>query len=215
MNPLRRNTTAVLQSARAGLAELATAIAELARRREVALADADDIEAVHVIDREAHDQGLRLRALQDKIALLEHKLADEGREEDRKRYDAAVARIATVLPRRQKAAEQFEAALVNLAACAKEFCVSTTAIMEAWPPDTSWPERVYPGHCLSLERLGAFVMQVFQPPRGHTDKRPPTPAEFIIRACDADRHRGFAATEKQLQAEFISDLRTAHRFAVG
>ena len=207
---LKRNTQAALDRARADLAALATAIAELGHRREVALVEADDIEVVHSLDREAHDQGLKLRALHDRIAFLEHKLVDEQAEQAKRDYSAAVAKIEAALPQRQKAAEQVERALAGLASSVKEFCVATEATMQAWPADTPWPVRVFPRHCLSPERLGRLVQETFEPARGHADKRPRQPSEYLTRAANADQHRGFAATEKQLHDEFIADLRTAH-----
>jgi hypothetical protein len=206
---LKRDTSAALDRARADLTALATAIAELQQRRDAALAGDDDVAELVVLDREADEQGLRLRALQGRIGHLESRLASEHAAQRATDYKAAVAKIEIALPRRAKAAEGVERALANLANATKEFMLSTESILKAWPPGVEWPP-VYPAHALSLERLGALIAQIFTPARGHADRRPATPGEYLSRACDADRPRGFAQRERELQDEFVSDLKTVH-----
>jgi hypothetical protein len=193
------------------LTDLAAQIAELQQRRDATLAGDSDIEAVAAIDRQADEQGRRLRALQDKISLLESRLASEQAAQSEDEYRRAVDKIASTLPRRAKAAEGVEQALANLAGAVKEFMVATEGILKVWPSDSvEWPVRVFPYHALSLERIGKLIQETFEPARGHVDRRPPTPGEFLTRACDADRPRGFAQREKELHEEFLADLKTAH-----
>jgi hypothetical protein len=213
MKLLGKSTAETLGRSRANLTDLAAQIAELQQRRDAALADDDGIDQIAAIDRQADEQGRRLRALQDKISLLEGRLASEQEEQRGRDFVAAVAAIEGPLARRTKAAEELERALQRVGACAKEFAAATSAVLEAWPDGVDFPARAYPGHCLSLERLGAVMQQLFTPPRGHADRRPAQPAEFVARTIDvAERVKltGFAATERQLAEEWLADLRTAH-----
>jgi hypothetical protein len=211
MSLLRRNTAAALDKARVDLAALATAIAELQQRRDAALADDDGIDQVAAIDRQADEQGRKLRALQDKISLLESRLADEQEEQRGRDFVAAVAAIEKLLAVRTQAAVGLEKALADVGVAAKR---CTSAVLEAWPEDVSFPSRAYPGHLLSLGRLGALVESLFV---GFEIVNPRTklrvqPAEFVARVTGlAERVRltAFAATERELANEWLADLKTA------
>lgn len=210
---LKRDTQSALDRARADLAALATAIAELQQRRDVALAGDDGVDAAVAIDRQAHEQGLRLRAIEHKIARLEAQLADEQAEQARRDFVTAVAAIEPRLARRTEAAVKLEKALIAVGAAAEQFAFATEAVLRGWPETVPFPSTAYAGHALSLERLGAVMQQLFTPPRGHADRRPAQPAEFISRTLDLServRLAGFAATEHDLAAEWLADLRHAH-----
>lgn len=213
---LRRDTQAALDKARQDLAAMATAIAELARRRETALAEADDdVGTVTALDREGHELGLRLRALQDRIAFLEHKIVDEQAEQAKKDFQVAVAAIAGPVARRSEAAVALEKALADVGTAAKRFASCTASVLEQWPDGVEFPSRAYPGHCLSLGRMGQLIESIFV---GFEVSNPRTrrrvqATEFAARAIDAAekvRLTAFAATERQLADEWLTDLKTAH-----
>jgi hypothetical protein len=130
---LRRDTSAALQKAREDLTRLATEIAELQRQRDAALADADDIDTVVSIDRQADEQGRRLRLLQDKISLLETKAAAEEEDRVEERYREAVRAVERALPARRKALLEFEEALRALTLATRKVC--SVNVFADWPRD--------------------------------------------------------------------------------
>ncbi len=206
---LKRSTAAALSKAREDLAGVETEIARLQSERLSKLLDAEPGE-IERIDQRIADQHRAANVFRDRIAGLEQRLSAEQAEHDKQRYQQAVAKIEAALPRREKAAEQVERAFAGLASAVKEFMLATEGVLKAWPEGVEWPSRVFPAHALSLERVGRLVQEVFTPSRGFADKRPPSPSEYLARACNADRHSGFAQREKELNAEFLADLKTAH-----
>jgi hypothetical protein len=212
---LKRDTAGALDRARADLAALATAIAELQQRRDAELAGDGGIDAVAAIDRHADEQGRRLRALQDKIALLESRLASEREEQAGRDYVAAVAAIEKPLARRALAAEELERALIAVGTAAKRFALTNERVLRAWPEGVEFPARAYPGHCLSLGRMGQLIESIFVGFEVHNPrtKLRVTAGEFATRAIDAAERvklTGFAATERRLAEEWFADLKTAH-----
>jgi hypothetical protein len=206
---LKRDTQAMLDRAQQDFVVAETQIVSLHQQRMSLLLDAEPGQ-IEAIDQRLADLHRQRTVFADRISGLEQRLAQEQAAQREDEYRQAVDKIAAALPRRAKAAEEIERALAALAGATKEFMIATEAVLASWPPGVAWPARVYPAYALSVERLGAFVQGIFQPPRGHADKRPPTPSEFLTRACDADRHRGFARREKELHEEFLADLKTAH-----
>jgi hypothetical protein len=206
----RGDSAGALEKERDRLADDEAAIAEAQREHEAKLPDADDSELVALEDKiVALEKSVARR--RSKIALLSDRAASEERDRAAERYKAAVAAIEPLLVRRAKAAEGVERWLAGLAGATKEFLVATEGVLAAWPSDVPFPPRAYPGHALSLERLGSLIQQIFSPSRGRTDKRPPTPAEYLKCAADADRHhRTFATIERELGEQWLADLKTAH-----
>lgn len=207
---LGRTTASRLESAREALATAESKIAELLRQRSAVLADVDDLVTVHSIDLQLEGQRRNVSILTERIAVLESAEQRERAKVAEEQYRRAVAAMEKPLERRGRAAQGIETAFANLAGSVKEFMIATESVLKVWPADVEFPSRAYPGACLSLERLGALVRDVFVPSRGHADRRPPQPSEFVTRAADADRHRAFASIERQLGEEWLSDLRTAH-----
>jgi hypothetical protein len=212
---IRRDTQSALDKARADLAALATAIAELQQRRDAALGD-DGIDQIAAIDREADEQGRKLRVLQDKISLLEGRLAGEQEEQAQRDFVAAVTAIEPRLAKRTEAAAELERALTAVGTAAKHFGLATENVLKAWPGGVDFPSRAYPGHLLSLGRMGQLIESVFV---GFEIFHPRTKlrvsaSEFAARAIDvAERVRlaGFAATERDLAAEWLADLKALDR----
>jgi hypothetical protein len=210
MKLLRRDTSAALDQARADLAALATAIAELQQRREAALTADADIDTVAALDDEAHKQGNRLRALQDKIALLEDRLASEQAAQSEQDYKAWVARVEAMLPACRAADEKYERAKVAHAAAIKEVVQSRENALRVYRQGDLQPETVFVGYYLSSEPLGSDIQRTWQIERGYTDRnRPPSPSEYLTRGCDVGP-RGYLTAMRERLDEFILAVKTAH-----
>jgi hypothetical protein len=210
MKLLRRDTSAALDQAHADLAALATAIAELQQRREAALAGDSDIEAVAAIDRQADEQGRRLRALQDKIALLEDRAAGEASEQREADYKAWAARVEATIPACRAADEKYERAKAAHAAAIKEVVQSRENALRVYREGDCQPETVFVGYYLSSEPLGSDIQRTWQIERGYTDRnRPPSPSEYLTRGCEVGP-RGYLTAMCERLDEFIHGLRHAH-----
>lgn len=207
--PIKRDSAAELTAVEQRLAADEAAIADAQREHELKLPDADDSELVAIEDKITALEKAAARH-RSKIAVLQARLTNEQAAQHEADYQQAVEKISAVLPRRTKAAGDIERALANLAGAVKEFMLATENVLKAWPEMVEWPNRVFAGHALSLERLGALVQEIFEPARSFADKRAPTPGDYLRRAANADHHRAWAAEERRHAEEFISDLKTAH-----
>jgi hypothetical protein len=210
MKLLGKSTAETLARSRANLTDLAAQIAELQHRRDAALAGDGDIEAVAAIDRQADEQGRRLRALQDKISLLEGRLASEALEQREADYKAWAARVEATLPACRAADEKYERAKLAIGEAIKEVVQSRENALRVYRQGDCQPETVFVGYYLSSEPLASDIQRTWQIERGYADRyRPPSPSEYLTRGCDVGP-RGYLTAMRERLDEFIVAVKTAH-----
>lgn len=147
---LKRNTSTALERAQQDLAacEVAIAAAQTERQSKLLEADADELARldVSIIDRQRQGQIFR-----DKIGQLEARLATEqAADRERKRADAIKA-VEALLPRREEAARQFEAAVQAVGKALQQLDAARQQIIANWPAaDLQLPYAHYIAHPRAL-----------------------------------------------------------------
>jgi hypothetical protein len=113
------------------------------------------------------------------------------------------------LPKRLRAAAEFEGALKAVAIAARKFCEEGGTIMKHWPESVPRPDNFFLGYYLSSDRPGAAIQKCFAALLIHVyTRQPASEREFAARAFDADkRATGFAEHEKDQHAKLIAALR--------
>jgi hypothetical protein len=206
--PFKRDTAAALAKANEDLSAVETEIVRLQSERLAKLLDADAIE-IEAIDRRIGDLHRQRTVFADRMIGLEHRLAEEQRERAEEQYRQAVAAIEPRLARRTAAAVVLEKDFTP--ANARRFVAANNAVLDRWP-DVEWPSRVFHPAYLSVERLARRVQEALEPARGHADRRPRTPGEYLARFLKADL-AGFGAEEAEQARALLEDLRHAHDLA--
>jgi hypothetical protein len=211
---IKRDTAAALAKANEDLLAIDAEIVSLQAEYAAKLASAEPAE-LERLDQRMDDRCRAAGVRRDRIVDLEQLVAQEQAEQREDQFRQAVAAIEGPLARRTEAAVELERALTAVGVAAKQFALTTENVLKAWPGGVDFPPTAYPGHLLSLGRMGQLIESVFV---GFEIFHPRTKvrvsaSEFAARAIDvAERVRlaAFAATEKQIAEEWLADLRTAH-----
>jgi hypothetical protein len=203
---LKRDTASALAKTNEELAATEAQIAALQQERLEKILDAE-LGEIERLDQQIIDRHRQRAVLTQRVAGLEQRLEAERIEQSRKDYAAAVTAIEPSLARRTEAAIALEKSPAP--ANARRFVELNSAVTAAWPSMVPWPNRVFSPAYLSVERLAQRVRDALEPPRGHADRRPRTPAEYLTRFLRFDL-AGFGAEEAEQAHSLLNDLRHAH-----
>jgi hypothetical protein len=198
------DTATKLTATRNLLAAAQARIERLQADRKAALAaDSDDIEAVRRIDVQIVAERGSLDAYQDRIAVLEARIAAEQAKQAKRDHQAWIDKIEALLPKRARAAAELEAAIAAVGAAMRKYKDETAAIHAAWNPDLFFS--------LDVGHAGTVIQRAFQPTTWLRDPRtgrPPDRHQYVAAAIIAgEAAEGFAADVEQRHAALISDLR--------
>jgi hypothetical protein len=202
-NPFRGDTASRIENARQALSAAEARIAELEARRRDALADSD--EDIGAIDREIDEQRRAGRTFRDRLAVLQTKLAEEAEQSRQRAYEAGVAAIERLLPRREAAAKAVEEAIVALGSSVSKYDAVTETIRHEWPGNTvPRPGTNHGGYfspyLLNLHRLDECLRRVLG--------AGPSLRDIVRRVSDAGgRAEGFTESERNNSATLLKDLR--------
>jgi hypothetical protein len=177
-----RSTAASLQKAIAERDSAEAKLAELHTKRAAVLLDAELTE-VEAIDRQIEAAHRTASVLADKILALDARLHAEERAAQEKAYAADVAAIERLLPLREAAAVEAEAAMKALSSAARKFRDVNNSIVAQWPASVQRPS-----YHLSLRRLGECIRNGFGHPSliFRQTLQPLPSGDLVKRVCDAD-----------------------------
>ena len=180
------DTSGMIDAAERAIDKAQISIERLTAEREAALAGSDDIDAVRKIDAAIADERGAIAALNDRLAILKTRRAEELRIYRERKHWRAVKRFEAALPNRLRAAARLEDAVKAVAVACREFEASCNAAEQAWPPETlMWGVR----H-IRPDRAGALLRQCFSlvglVRRGSYGFPEPEPSEF---ACTRGHRR--------------------------
>ncbi len=130
------DTSGMIDAAERAIDKAQISIERLTAEREAALAGSDDIDAVRKIDAAIADERGAIAALNDRLAILETRRAEELRIYRERKHWRAVKRFEAALPNRLRAAAGLEDAVKAVAVACPEFEASCNAAEQAWPPET-------------------------------------------------------------------------------
>jgi hypothetical protein len=199
---IKRDTATAHEDLRAN----ETAIAVLQQERLSGLLDLEVAE-IERLDQRIIDLHRQRAVFTQRIAGLEQRLSAERAEQAAKDYQQAIVAIEPGLARRTEAAIALEKSPTP--ANARRFVELNSAVTAAWPSTVPWPNRVFSPAYLSVERLAQRVRDALEPPRGHADRRPRMPAEYLTRFLRFNL-AGFGAEEAEQARSLLEDLRHAH-----
>jgi hypothetical protein len=202
-----RSTASSLQKALAERDAAEAKLAELHSQRAAVLLDSDELDAVQAIDKQIETARHAAGILADRILALDARLAKEAEQQRRLKYAEAIAVVERLLPLREQAAGEVEAAMLNLASSCQKFAEITNSIVAQYPAGLG----SRPDYHLSLRPLGERLRNCFA--MGAliyaTTKAPPAAQDFVRRACDAaDRADGFATATGKDHIELVDELRS-------
>jgi hypothetical protein len=179
------DTSTKLTATRNLLAAAEARIERLRADRTAALAvDSDSIEAVRKIDVQLAAERGSIDAYQDRIAVLERRLADEQQEFERVEHEKWIDRIEAALPKRLRAAGELATAIKAAAVALQKYKDETSTIRKDWLPDTFFP--------LSADAADGLVERAF------------VKSPYIQADTEADR---FLAAVAEKHTAMIHDLR--------
>jgi hypothetical protein len=202
---IKRDTAAALVKTSEDLTAVEAQVAALQTERQSELLDAEASEIAE-LDERILERRRTAAVLENRLMLLEQRQAEEREEQAKRRYEQAVAAIEPRLARRTEAAIALEKEPTP--ANARNFVAANSAVMPAWPAGVPWPDRVYWPAYLSVERLARRV-HALEPGRGHADKRPRQPGEYLTRFLEFTL-AGFGAEEAEQARALLDGLRHAH-----
>jgi len=199
--PFKRDTSTALQRARDQLAARERAAAELEQRRQNAVLEADGYEPIAALDRELAAVNAELRFLRERVSGLEAVQLEEQRQVRQRKYEAAVDRVAAMLPRRAKAAADLEAAAKAVGDALQKLHTTEQTILREWPANLPrpWLSSMDFGRA---ERVLANGFGVF----AAVNRRWGWSFSEKVQRLGAEL-AGFAAGEAQHHDELIADLR--------
>jgi hypothetical protein len=208
---IKRDTAGALAKANEDLAATEAQIPALQSERLKKLLDAEPGE-IERIDQHIADQHRAATVFRDRIAGLEQRLAEERAAQREADYKAWAVRVEA-MPACRAADEKYERAKIAYAAATKEVILSRENVLRVYLEGELQPETVFVDYYLSLEPLGRDIQETWEIARGHADRRPPQPSEYLTRGCNADQPRGYAPAMRERLDEFIWPIPTCLRLS--
>ena len=143
--PFKRDTAAALEKAKAALAAAEAKAAELERRRQAAVIEADGYEPIAALDRELAAVNAELRFLRERVSALEAVQLEEQRQARQRDRAAAIGRVEAALPARLKAMERLEKAVKDVAVAVEALVEIQGTTLRGWPSNLEPPWSIYVG----------------------------------------------------------------------
>jgi len=199
--PFAKNTAAALEKAKAALTAAEGKAAALTAEREALLLAEDGFDRLWSVDKQIAEAAAQAQTRRDQIAALEAAQVEEQRQIRQKDYEAAVDRVAAMLPRRAKAAADFEAAAKAVGDALQKLHATEQAILRDWPANLPrpWLSSMDVGRA---ERVLANGFGVF----AGVNRRWGWSFSEKVQRLGAEI-AGFAAGEARHHDELIADLR--------
>jgi len=135
----KQNPAAALEKAKVALATAEAKATALTAERETLVLSEVGYEEIRRVDVAIAEQHAAVRAYGDRIAALEAVLVEDARQVRQKDYEAAVDRVAAMLPRRAKAAADLEAAAKAVGDALQKLHATEQAILRDWPANLPRP----------------------------------------------------------------------------
>ena len=202
--PFTRDAASLLQKEIAAEAAATAKLADMRGTRAQALLE-DDITVIERHDTDIAALERQISIHQDHILALDARLHAEEAAAREKAYAADVGAVERLLPLREQAAVEAEAAMRALASAARKFRDVNNSIVAQWPASVQRPS-----YHVSLRRLGECLRNAYGHPSlvFRSTLAPMAAADFVRRACDADdRITGFADGEAKGHEELLIELR--------
>jgi hypothetical protein len=135
----RKDSAAGLKKAQTALAAVERKINELEAARQLALAESDDVAAVHAVDLELIGQRQIAQTLADRIRILRAAIREQERDRLEAQRQAALVEVQKRLDAQVELAKEVEAAVRQLGDKWNELLRWRTAILSAWPEGLARP----------------------------------------------------------------------------